>query len=320
MHYKGSRLLISLLLISPSSFAVEQESYNEWLLLCKESLVPESQECMIMTESENNRNLSIKKDEDHNFIVVISQSSDGAENMSDEAKNFMSMISTKLTLKPNKGIFYTANTKPKIYDDGLIDFIAGHGSFKIENLIEEMKKSKSIKVNISTAITKDNDVFSLSGFTKAYDTMSEKDTRKAIQKESLIKSNKYGNQVGIGASKVDWEKRHIANDDGGLYDKKYLVTFDNEIVQSIYFGSELPSNLDDAISYAESHSPSDSKFIKEYNLGADNRKVRVYNSKTLKNSLPSNMFTNGNKGDFIMIYEPKENSAKDITISLGNHP
>ena len=128
---------------------------------------------------------------EHNLIAVVSQSTDDNVIMSDEAKEFMSMISTKLTFKPNKGIFHTANTKPKLYDDGLVDFVAGYGSIKIDNLIEEMKRSKSIKVNISTAITKDNDIFSLSGFTKAYDAMSEKDKRQSISAKSPIKSNKY---------------------------------------------------------------------------------------------------------------------------------
>lgn len=320
MSYKIKALFVGLFLLSPICFAVTQENYNDWIMLCKESDVPESEECMIMTESENDRNLSIKKDAEHNLIAVVSQSTDDNVIMSDEAKEFMSMISTKLTFKPNKGTFHTANTKPKLYDDGLVDFVAGHGSIKIDNFIEEMKRSKSIKVNISTAITKDNDIFSLSGFTKAYDAMSEKDKRQSISAKSPVKSNKYENKIGIGSKKEDWEKSHTKTNDNGLYDNKYLITLEEDFVKSIYFEDGLPANLDDAINYAESYTPSDSNFIKEYNLGLNSKKVRVYNSKILKSSLPSHLFSHGNKGDYIIIYRLESGIVKDLTIALGEHP
>lgn len=310
--------------ISFDVYALSQETYKDWVLLCKESASVNSEECMITTENDRYRVLSIKKDDQNNPIVIISESSTEFEGAEESTKQMISMISTDLALKANKGILHQAKTKPELYDNGLIDYIIGDGNIDFKTLVKEMKRSKRIDVNVKTALYEYYESFSLMGFTKAYDEMVKNDTRVAGGNSSWKRDpNKYEKSVGIGSKESEWKSVYSKTGSAvirDIYNENYVTGFSEGYVYNIYFLNDFSENKFDGLDFAESFIPEDSKFIKEYSLGGNNRKVRLYNSETLKKSLPSDIFKKGNSGDLIIIYGLEKQGVSEIVIGLGNNP
>lgn len=144
---------------------------------------------------------------------------------------------------------------------------------------------------------------------------------------------------GLGLTRDEWEQRHGAGTQdpvmGYSYeDGEYLVSYqaDSAGVETVWmieerFGSAGIS-ADDARAASKLLLPTDGKLTKTY-TPAQGREVDLYRSSWLKDRFPAtmkigklelSMWTNGDPGDYIVLYRVDTGKATSIVIGIGNNP
>jgi hypothetical protein len=142
-----------------------------------------------------------------------------------------------------------------------------------------------------------------------------------------VAGNSSFNSSGLGQSKADWEKAQGQPENVGgtdWYQSKTLqpIFQDDKVwnLQKVF--RVKPPTIEVARVEAKAFSPKDAQPIKTY-TAPNGSTVDLFLSQSLKDRFPSEKWTGGEPGNFIVIYHLDINSPKQVTsftIAPGNNP
>lgn len=127
---------------------------------------------------------------------------------------------------------------------------------------------------------------------------------------------------GLGATVTDWEREHGRPDAGGDYQngRYHQFAMEGTVWRLERSWGNTPIALAAARTEGKALIPTDAQLVETYRY-QDRATVDLYKSEWLKVRLPNDNWTNGEPGNFIIIYrQPSSIQVTSLVIGTGNNP
>lgn len=172
-------LIFLSLLFTSSTYAEVVLLSKSWAVNCEENVFNEAEPmvCSALSMSKRSKRfLIIERDNEKNIVLVIGEKQ--SESFSRQEMELLKVLPIEINLRVDKKDLIKVISETSMRNDEILQFKAKLDDNDLLRIVKEMKKGSKINTMLNMIGEKHIDAFSLSGFTKAYETMLEKDKRR----------------------------------------------------------------------------------------------------------------------------------------------